>query len=147
MDGLQPVMRDPLLKRSRPVRHVAWSAFYGTNAPHGLACKFGTYGCVCPRHLEQQSHSDSIKKGLAMSPQGKALQKKKLQVQLPPEAVQDILQRNIKQSEYARKYGCSKRTIAAIQSQKTHAANNVFAALFHLGERNAKSTSQHQKTA
>lgn len=134
MYGLQPFMWSPSSKSRKPVRHEAWKSYFGTEPPSHLTCRFGTYGCVCPKHLVQQSHSQAIKAGLQRSPQGKLVQRKKNQLALrnfTPDQVQHILQRCMSQGEYAKHYGCHQSTISRVQNQTTNALPNPFLSLIN----------------
>lgn len=141
MRGLQPEMRDPITKQARPVRHIAWEAHFQNAAPHGLACRFGTRGCVNPKHLAPLAHSDAIKQGLQLSPNGKAVQRKKnqqYQRRFSAEQVAHIQAQSMTQSEYAVLYGCHKSTISRVQNHITHALPNPFSPLIQLGISHAK---------
>lgn len=130
--GMQPFMWDKAAHARKPVRRLAWQAWFGTEAPTHLVCRFGTYGCVCPKHLVALSHSQAIKSGLQHAPHSKTIQRKKLQQAkqfFTPEQVQHILSRCMTQAEYAKFYGCHQSTISRVQSHTTNAQPNIFLSL------------------
>lgn len=134
MDHLQPIMWVPDSGGCKRVRQLLWMALHGEISSKGLACKFGTHACVCPRHLEQQSHQKAIKLGLKKSPQGRALQRKKLQSirsSFTDEQLAHIRQAVLTQSAYASMYGCHRTTISRIQNMRSHQpVSSPFAGLF-----------------